>query len=160
MQDLIVSRLLNIVSSKCLIPEHQAIKHGVLRALATAQNGAGNRAVDVTPVCRAKCAAWQADVKFRVSTGCVGQEPLPLRVVEAWIGVAVTVENVTLRVVVELDPQAVEPDVLKEIHHFISVVEGALGSPSDDIVPPGRLDVAPKSFDHPSVAFIASCGER
>lgn len=73
-------------------------------------------------------------MQLGVCARCVGQKLLPLRIVEACIQAAICVQNVALWVVVELDPEAVELNVLKEIPHLVDVAERALRSTCDDIV--------------------------
>lgn len=75
-----------------------------------------------------------------VAAGGIGQEGLPGGIVEARVQAAVDVDQVALRVVVELDPEAVELHVLQEIHHVLTAVEGTLRGGSDDVGASGGGD--------------------
>lgn len=52
-------------------------------------------------------------MKFGVSIGRIGQKGFPFVVVETRVGGPVCVEYLTLQVVVELNPKAIECDILK-----------------------------------------------
>lgn len=155
MQGLVVGQpiLTDICSSQCLVPEHETTKHVILLAFTKDTTGGGD--IYVTSR-RSTFATRKTDVELGVGTGSIGQERLPLRVVEAGVAGAVSVEDLaSVRlVVVELDPQTVELDVVEEIPHLIDFAERALGSASDDIGPTAYFDKGSQSVDHSLVALV------
>lgn len=129
--------------------------------LTLTEDTTGDGGIHVTS-CRSSGATRKADVELGVGTGSVGQESLPLRVVEAGVEGTVSVEDFApvRLVVVKLDPQAVKLDVVEEIPHLVDLAERALRSASDDVGPTTFVDEASQSVDHSLVAFITGCGER
>lgn len=79
-------------------------------------------------------------MELGVLAGRGRQVCFPFGVVEALVPIAVGVEDLALRVVVELDPEAVELDGLEEVVHFLVFAERALGGCGDDVVAVGGCD--------------------
>lgn len=156
MQDLIVSQpgLVEVRQSKILVPEHEAAEHVVLLILA--EDAAGDGGIHIA---NSRCVSTggQTNVQLGICARCAGQKLLPLSIVEACIHAAIVAQNAALLVVVELDPEAVELHVLKEIHHLVAVVEGALRGTCDDIVAARHFNQTSQSLNHALVSKVTSC---
>lgn len=113
-----------------MVPYHDTSEHRGIGELAEDTAGDGGICVagDGSDI-----ASREADMDLSVAAGGVGQECLPGGVVEARVDGAVDVDQVTLQVVVELNPEAVELYVLQKVHHVLAAVEGTLGRGGDNI---------------------------
>lgn len=120
---------------------------------------ARNTGVDIARARRID-AARKTDVELGAAARRIGQPLLPLSIVEAGVPGAVVVEDVAHGVVIELDPEAIELDVLEQPEHFVVGGKWALRGAGDDVVASRSINVGAEFCDHGSVAFVAACASE